>query len=63
VAAADAATRGGRWFVDISLAGTAAYVAASAATAGPATAATRRRRGWVLETDGEEHPVAKPRHR
>jgi hypothetical protein len=53
-AAHDAWSRGGRWFVDASLAGAAASVAAP----GPARAA-RRNGGWSI--DGE--PVAPPRPR
>jgi hypothetical protein len=59
VAAARSVVEGGRWFVDISLAGVSAGLAARARTDLPALAATAAGRGWVL--DGER--VRPPRAR
>jgi crotonobetainyl-CoA:carnitine CoA-transferase CaiB-like acyl-CoA transferase len=59
VAAARSVVEGGRWFVDVSLAGVSAALAPGAGTDRPAVAATRWRRGWVLD----DEPVAPPRAR
>jgi len=59
VAAAGSVLEGGRWFVDVSLAGVAASLAPAAGTDRPARAATRSGRRWVLD----DVPVAPPRAR
>ncbi|MBW8826868.1 MAG: CoA transferase [Acidobacteria bacterium] len=63
VAAARCATAGGQWFVDAALARVSGAMAAVACAHEPALAATRRRRGWVLETAEGDWPVAPPRAR
>jgi crotonobetainyl-CoA:carnitine CoA-transferase CaiB-like acyl-CoA transferase len=59
VAAATCATEGGRWFVDVSLAGVSRSLAGGAGTHLPALAAERRGRRWWLG----DRPVATPRTR
>jgi hypothetical protein len=59
VAAARSVVEGGRWFVDVSLAGVSASLAGAAATQQPALAATRKGRGWTLG----DAPVLPPRAR
>jgi crotonobetainyl-CoA:carnitine CoA-transferase CaiB-like acyl-CoA transferase len=58
-AAVECLAAGGSWFVDVSLAGVAAY-AVSLAEAGPAASAVRTDAGWAL-ADGT--PVLPPRAR
>jgi hypothetical protein len=62
-AAAQAATSGGQWFIDAALARVAATCAAAANAREPGIGATRRRSGWMLETDDGAWPVAPPRAR
>jgi hypothetical protein len=63
VAAATCLADGGRWFVDVSLAGVSAWAARHALADQPTTPARRVRSGWVLETAEGDVPVALPRAR
>jgi hypothetical protein len=59
LAAARSVREGGRWFVDVSLAGVSAALARAARTGEPALAATQHGRGWTLG----DQPVLPPRAR
>ncbi len=60
VAAATCVVEGGRWFVDISLAGVSAWLAAGSRTDLPPLAATPAGRGWVLDGERVRPPRARP---